>query len=444
MKHLTPIHFSLVATAFFGSSVATMSQTFEEIYSFRGYADGYSPRGALVQATDGNFYGTTTYGGQPTTNCPACGYGTVFRMTPSGGLTTIAWFNGSNGAGYPAGALVEASDGHLYGTTRDGGIFRVTLGGTITSIGGGGGITDELTDLIQGHDGYLYGVDTYYGDTFWISLDWRTQAGVFVPGASGGVVQATDGNFYGVTVNGGTNHFGSAYRMAPGGVLTTIVSFSRGPGWYAVWPYGRMRQAIDGNLYGVAAQGYYGEGAIFKLSLDGTLTTFASFNTLNGRTPNDGLIEANDGNFYGTTIYGGTYCCPGSIGTAFKMTPTGQITTVVSFTGQFGKFPGENPLAGLVQGSDGNLYGTCAYGGSQGGGNIFRIIMPGPQLNLRRSGDQLILSWRTNHVGFTLESAEDLRSENWTAWAGTPTSASGQYWATNLITAGAAFFRLKK
>lgn len=133
------------------------------------------------------------------------------------------------------------------------------------------------------------------------------------------------------------------------------------------------------------------------------------------------------------------------MGTVFKMTPQGEIITIFSFTGQGGPVPGRTPLAGLIQGSDGNLYGTCAYGGTYGGGNIFRIIMSGPLLSVSVAAGQMVLSWRTNYVGFTLQSSPSLSAPAWTDCANNPPVVIGHdYVVTNAIAGAATFYRLRK
>jgi uncharacterized repeat protein (TIGR03803 family) len=434
--------FCILFAALIATSKPVAGQIYQELYAFRAGIDGYGPEGALVQGADGNFYGTTAYGGQPT-NCAACGYGTVFKMTPDGLLTTIAWFNGNNNSEYPLGSLLQAEDRNFYGATSGGPMFRVTADGVLTTLPVGGG---DLGDLTQGTNGYLYGTDAYSGDVFWTSLNGHTVGGVYTPGPSGGLIQASDGNFYGLTSAGGAYYYGTAYRLTPTGVLTTLASFGHNPREdYPVYPYDPLMQASDGNLYGVASGGYYQEGAVFKLTLNGSISTFASFNVTNGFSPNGRLIEANDGNFYGTAPYGGSLA--NDHGVVFRITPQGQITAVVSFTGSGGTFPGAEPMAGLVQGSDGNLYGTTAYGGSRGQGNVFRIIMPGPTLTLNSQPstlNQLTLSWRTNYPGFTLQSSPSLNPPAWVDCTNPVAVSNGQYIITNAMSSGAQFFRLRK
>lgn len=410
---------------------------YQQLYAFGADTKGYAPEGALVQGKDGNFYGTCADGGQSSTNNSAGGYGTVFKMTPDGALTTLAWFGYTNGA-YPSGAMIQATDGNFYGTA--GGIFKMTPAGVLT---GNPGASDVIWDILQGTNGYLYGADAYYREVFWGTLDDSYYDDLPAPGTpSGGLIQASDGNFYGLTSDGGTSGFGTAYKLTPGGALTTLVSF--GGTNIGRWPYGMMLQASDGNLYGVCDS----PEQVFKLTLDGTLTTFAVFGTNAadwGSNPNGGIIEANDGNFYGTTFEGGTNA--GAIGTVFKITPQGLISSIIVFSSNRA-YPGSGPMAGLVQGSDGNLYGTCAYGGDYGGGNIFRIIMPGPQLSLGHIAGKAVLTWRTNYVGFTLQTSDGLNPPNWIDCTNSSTVSGGlsggQFCVTNGLSSGSRFFRLRK
>ncbi len=449
---------ALFACLAFGCASPSESQTYQELYSFSGGSDGGVPMGRLTQATDGNFYGTTFYGGNISSNFTA-GAGTVFKITADGVLTTLAAFDGITNGQHPYGTLVQATDGDFYGTTLDERLFKVTPVGLLTWTGLGAG---NVGDLVQGTNSWLYGAnsgltpygdDGHGGDLFGVSLDEHSgqllysfnynccPSNGYYP--SGGLTWGNDGNLYGLTGMGAAwgsgAAFGTLYRITLEGQLTTMASFDRGPARY---PYDPLLQATDGNFYGVAGGGGSDAGTIFKMTPDGTLTTLASFNVANGQGPNGPLVEGNDGNFYGTTTSYGTNLC--GCGTVFKMTPNGVITALVSFSGLSGPFPGANPYSALIQGSDGNLYGTTGNQGTHGSGNVFRIIMPGPQLTSTQVGRQLVLSWRTNYVGFSLKSAADLATANWTDCINPPTISGTRYFVTNTITGAAQFFRLKK
>jgi uncharacterized protein (TIGR03437 family) len=289
------------------------------------FAYGYDPNGlegGVIQGTDLNFYGTSYYGGTGSG-------GTVFKVTPSGTSTTLCSFQATTTYSYnPEGGLVQGADGNFYGTTPpnpgddDGTLFVCTPGGTLTTLA----------------------------------------TGNFGP--NGRLVQATDGNLYGSTVDGGAKGYGTVFKISPAGTLTTIYSFGsastdgRGPtGW--------LVQASDGNLYGLTTSGPRDAGTFFEVTLGGTLTTLHTFvaNT-EGLPGSSGLIQATDGNFYGTTDGGGG---PSNGGTIFKITSAGTLTTLYSFS------PADSlSSAGLLQASDGNLYGTT----QQGSGTIYKLTLP--------------------------------------------------------------------
>ena len=322
---------ALVATA-----IALPAQTFTNLHSFDG-ADGYQPVRGLVQATNGNLYGTTNLGG-------ANSSGTVFKITPSGTLTTLHSFcsqSGCTDGGAPSTTLIQATNGDLYGTTYNGGanssgtIFKITPSGTLTTLHS----FDET-------DGY---------------------------GPVEGVVQATNSELYGTMYSGGANSSGTVFKITPSGTLTTIYSFcsqsgctdgsqpSRGEG---------MVEATNGALYGITeAGGAYGSGTIFKITPSGTLTTLHSFDGTDGQSPEGGLVQATNGNLYGTTSGGGA----NSSGTIFKITPSGTLTTLHSFDGT----DGLSPKAALIQATNGNLYGTTSGGGANSSGTIFKITPSG-------------------------------------------------------------------
>jgi uncharacterized repeat protein (TIGR03803 family) len=301
---------------------------FTTLFNFGGTAtEGANPQAALVQATNGNLYGTTVFGG-------AYGNGTVFEMTPGGTLTTIYSFSGGADGSQPQAELFQATNGNLYGTTFGGGnygygeVFEMTPTGTLTTIYSFGG-----------------GADGAY------------------PFA--GLVQATNGDFYGTTAYGGAYGYGTVFKMTPTGTLTTLHSFSETDGAH---PQTTLVQDTNGNFYGTT----YAFGTVFKITPSGTLTTLHSFSGgADGGSPN-GLVQATNGNFYGTTFGGGA----NAFGTVFKITPSGTLTTLFAFDE---KTNGGDPEAGLVQATDGNLYGTTAYGGANAFGTVFKIT-PGGRL----------------------------------------------------------------
>jgi uncharacterized repeat protein (TIGR03803 family) len=313
----------------------TTGGTLTTPHTFDG-ADGAVPWGRLVQATNGNFYGTTTNGGSG-----GCGCGTIFKITPSGTLTTLYSFFDSTDGGYPYAGLLQATNGNFYGTAEDGGangygvVFQITPTGTLTTL-----------HSFNSTDG---------------------------AGPQGTLVQATDGNLYGTTRFGANSACsggcGTVFKITPTGTLTTLHSFDSTDG---ANPFGGMVQGTDGKLYGTTSGGGAGtDGTVFKITLDGTLTTLHSFHGTDGATPYGLLVQATDANFYGTTKNGGNASCPGDCGTIFQITPGGELTTLHSFDGT----DGEYPFAGLVQDTNGTLYGVTYNGGANNDGTVFSLSL---------------------------------------------------------------------
>jgi len=337
------------------------------IYSFTGAADGAAPN-SLIQGHDGNFYGTTQNGGVGLTCQYGCG--TVFQLTPAGVLTTLYSFNYADGAypsagTYPSASLIQGSDGNLYGTTSGGGsgstcasgcgtVFQLTLAGTLTT----------LHNFTDGADGAYPGV----------------------------LRQGVDGNLYGAAQHGGSNAYGTIFKLNSDGALTTVYTFTDAAD--GATPTSLI-QGSDGNLYGATAAGgsgtcVYGCGTVFKLTMSGVKTTLHRFEGTDGYEPEAGLIQGSDNNLYGTTQGGGNsqdLCQDGftlvGCGTVFKLTMNGALTMLHSFSNELN---GAVPAA-LIQATDGNLYGTTAYGGDrvsesgtscsgQGCATIFKLRLP--------------------------------------------------------------------
>jgi len=331
--------------------VASPAKTVSTLYYFCAQvdcADGSGPSAPLVLGTDGDLYGTTSSGGVTGGACTS-GCGTVFKITTEGALTTLYSFTGYSDGSGPAG-LVQGADGNFYGTTSAGGANGE--GGTAFSVTP----TGQMTTL------YSFCLLTDCADGRY-------------PRA--GLVQGTDGNFYGTTSLGGANERGTAFKITTGG-LTTLYNFCSVGGSYCTDganPYAGLVQATDGNFYGTTFDGGANNtidcggtcGTAFQLTPGGALTTLYSFcslaNCADGNAPYAGLIQGADGNFYGTTVSGGA---TSGNGTAYVITPGGVLTTLYSFcSGSCG----DNPEAGLMQGTDGSFYGTTSYGG----GTVFKL-----------------------------------------------------------------------
>jgi uncharacterized repeat protein (TIGR03803 family) len=184
------------------------------------------------------------------------------------------------------------------------------------------------------------------------------------------LLQASDGNLYGTASTGGVSGGGTVFKMTPAGTLTTLYSFcSQSTCTDGANPVGSLLQASDGGFYGTTEYGgAYGYGTVFKITSTGTLTTLYSFcsqsNCGDGEYPRAGLVQDSDGDLYGTTYFGGAN---GKHGTVFRVTPNGLVTTLYSFCSQSACADGGNPTAALIQGANGSFYGF--YGTTSSGGD---------------------------------------------------------------------------
>lgn len=400
-------------------TVATVSpaQTFKTLANFDG-SNGSVPYDALVQGADGNFYGTAYAGG-------AYKRGTVFKLTPQGQLAALHSFKGQPSDGsYPYSGLLQATDGNFYGTTSRGGVndqgtvFRMAPDGTVSivySFCAQGGCADgsyPASGLVEGNDGNLYGTTIYGGSNFCsnqcgtvfrITLHGllttlhtfctsRNCADGIFPYA--GLALSSDGNFYGTTYAGGAHSLGTVFKITPDGTLTILHNFSGRPG-DGSFPYGAVVQGNDGNYYGTTASGgTKDQGTVFRMTSKGSLTTLYSFCTQNactdGTGPQGTLMQASDGNFYGTTSGSGSNCC----GTAFVITPSGSLTTLHVFAGY--PIDGSSPVSGLLQAADRRLYGTTQGGASEHNscacGTVFSLSPPIVSLSVSKQGSGTVIS----------------------------------------------------
>jgi len=426
------------------------------LFSFN-QANGAQPAAGLIQGSDGAFYGTTEVGGSQNN-------GTVFRITPAGAFTNVLSFTGTGGAypgANPAASLVWGTNGNLYGTTSAGGtndygaIFQMTAGGAFTSLvsftGTNGPVLGNYPNgLTKGGDGNFYGTTQMGGTNDILSggdgtIFRVTPAGALTTlfcfnstnGANpyAGLVQGTNGNFYGTTQAGGSNGVGTIFEVTTNGVLTSLVSFNTTNG---ANPQAGLVQGGDGNFYGTA---YFGgstnAGTVFRLTPTGGFTTLVSFNNTNGANPYASLVQGADGNFYGTTELGGT----NNNGTAFAISPTGVLTTLASFAGTTNN---SYPVAGLVTGADGYLYGTTAFGGVNYQGTIFRFPPPPNFLSRKQTGGVLTFTWSAA-VGQTYE-VQFKTNLNQAIWIDLFTNTATGSTATNSDTIGPdrqRFYRIR-
>ncbi|MGA2353189.1 MAG: choice-of-anchor tandem repeat GloVer-containing protein [Terriglobales bacterium] len=328
--------------------IASPAQTLTTLHSFDN-TDGAVPE-RLVQATSGKLYGTAGEGG-------ASGDGTIFTITTSDKLKTLLSLDGTDGANPYGLPLVQATNGDFYGTLQAGGAYPALCGGygcgTVFKITASGKITTLYNFCSQ--DNCTDGADPLTG-----------------------LVQATNGDFYGTTNSGGANCVadggcGTIFKITASGTLATVYSFcSQSNCTDGAYPTSGPIQGSDGNFYGTAnTGGAYGYGTVYQLTQSGTLTTLLSFDNTNGNGPRN-LIQASNGNLYGSTHYGGTStACTNGCGVVFSMTLNGTQLDVYSFDNT----DGFNPST-PVQATDENFYGTT-HGGAYGEGTIYELTAGG-------------------------------------------------------------------
>jgi uncharacterized repeat protein (TIGR03803 family) len=433
--------FLSVALIYCASLGALCAQTnYQRLKSF-GVPEfsGSSPRSSLVKGSDGRFYGTAFAGG---TNDA----GTIFRLNSDGsGYTVLRHFAGTNGDGNGPVVLLEGSDGSLYGATQSGGtgfcsggtIFKLNKSGngytvlrSFDSCGDSAGAPQPLS-LIQGSDGALYGTTSRGGDVggtnslaavFRLNTDGNGYAVLHLftnindgdnPAA---LIQGSDMALYGVTRQGGSGYVGTIFRFSQeGGEFSVLHSFEGSDG---AWPHSALLEATDGSLYGVTIAGGTNDGGtVFTLQKNGSgfrvLHHFTRTSDAVSQGPNAALVQGSDGALYGTTLYGGSNWW----GTAFKLNEDGSGYTVLY---NFGSIPGDGsgPAAALVQGNDGAFYGTTAYGGDLGFGTVFRLFSSTPVvaitgLELSPSGARLDFAGGAAGQRFQIQAATNLTSPLW-------------------------------
>ncbi|MFZ4767975.1 MAG: choice-of-anchor tandem repeat GloVer-containing protein, partial [Roseimicrobium sp.] len=318
------------------ASTVTAEITYEVLHSFE--KPGLLAQAALVLHGDGQFYGTTVRGG-------ARNLGAVYRMAPTGTITTLFSFSGADGSS-PIGTLAVGSDGALYGVTPSGGVngfgtaFKITTEGVFTKL-----------------------------------VDFTGSSGAARGSVPEPFVLAADGNFYGTTQAGGAHGFGTVFQMTPAGVVTALADFTGSTGSTpGAQPVGPL--ATSGAfLYGVTKAGGAGNGVIYEITNAGSFRLLGQFTgssgAIPGASPAGGLLWNSDSALYGTTEYGGT----NGLGVAFKLIPA--ATPAFTLLRHFADATGSQPVGSLVAGSDGALYGLTYAGGADTFGTAYKITTTG-------------------------------------------------------------------
>jgi uncharacterized repeat protein (TIGR03803 family) len=347
----------------------TPTGTLTTIYNFCSQpncADGFGPGpstfSSLALGTEGAFYGVTALGGSSASSgpCAPTGCGTIFRITPSGSLTTI--YNlcsqpNCADSGFPYSGMVLGPDGDFYGTTASGGAHSNSL-----CVYSGCGTVYKITPRGVFTTLYNFCSQTNCGD-----------GATPYPALTVGV----DGNLYGIANVGGANGDGTIFKLTPGGTLTTLHSFDGTGGCFGFNCLSPLVQAANGNLYGVAGAGGTGAGGVFfRITPSGAYTVLYNFCSLTNCTDGSlpfALVYADDRNFYGSALAGGNtntaICGSGGCGTLFKITPEGVLTTLHSFDGTTDGWGYQT----LTQATNGIFYGTDDSGGTHADGVVYAL-----------------------------------------------------------------------
>lgn len=365
------------------------AQAYQDLYDF-ACIGGCSPinSGRLTQGVDGNLYGTTEFGG---TNND----GAIFFATPSGSSAPLFYFDGAKSGANPVGALTLAStDGNFYGTTSNGGkfgfgtLFRFNASTLKLSVlhHFSSGEGSPLVAPIEAKDKRLYGT-TLAGTIYRVTLPngpFTILPSTVPQEPLGPLFQASDGFLYGTTEHGGTNNLGTIFRMATNGTIKIVHNFT---GLDGSNPTGPLVQGKDGNLYGTTQYGGAATddtGTVFKLTLPSlvfsSLFSFDPFNidstNVDGAFPFAGLLQGPDGNFYGSASNGGA----NTAGTLFQITPGGVFTKLFDLDSAVAN--GAGPYTTLMEHTNGVFYGLTSGGGSFASGEFYSLTLPKVNVNI--------------------------------------------------------------
>jgi uncharacterized repeat protein (TIGR03803 family) len=386
------------------ATASSFASTFKVVFSF-SFQNGSGPNGGLISDSDGNFYGTTQFGG------PSDNRGVVFKLSPAGVETVLYSFTGQSDGGIPIGRLIRDSAGNLYGITSSGGdatcscgtVFKLEKNGTLKVLHAFKGGTDGAQNQGQAELGLVMVNGDFYGSASFGGVsgcDGTLGCGVifkvtpagketvlyrFTGKADGAfpqdLIADKAGNIYGET--GGSynpGNGGTLFKISTAGKLTTLFTFPEGA--EGTSPRWGLTRTASGVFYGVTqfggntttcAVGTVGCGVLFTVNAadkEHVPHVFGN-NAANGEEPSGSLLDAK-GNFFGTTFYGGidNSACSLGCGVVYELSAAGKYRVLRRFTGAN---DGSNPGGPLAEDSAGNLYGAASNGGSGGNGVIYEI-----------------------------------------------------------------------
>jgi uncharacterized repeat protein (TIGR03803 family) len=400
----------------FSHAATAHSSTMNVIYTFyKEASEPKLPMSSLIEGDDGELYGTTRFGG---TNEG----GTVFKVSKAGQLTVLHYFPQLS---HPRGNLVRALDGSFYGTT-DGGAY---WNGTIYKINSDGVVMllhslrydtngSNPWGLRQTPDGHFYGVTSqggkFGGGTIFryatngaFKSLWSFEGGAGYP--TGQLLLAADGCLYGTTM--GVNDNGTIFCFSTNGTATTVITFNHTNGSK---PRGELILGEDGEMYGSTAYGgQHGLGTLFKLTTNGMLTTLFHFDGTNGASPNGGLMRSRQGYYYGMTAANGPLFS--TYGTIFRFKPNGDLTTLARLDGT----NGSRPWGKFIQGRQGSIYaalGDITYTLGANGGTIVRIEEEPTIASVVVKDSEATLTWLSfSNREYRIERQSSFSGTEWTA-----------------------------
>jgi uncharacterized repeat protein (TIGR03803 family) len=368
--------FGITASCLVAFGGIARAQSLETIVQFKCDTSGCAPNSGLIQGPDFFFYGTTSEGGASGDE------GIAFKMDRHGALTLLPG---------PFGTIL-ASDGFFYGVSERtddypaGMVFRMDINGAVDVVYAFDGVTARgAGPILEADDGWLYGLAAV-PDSDLLRLFRLSTSGEFrllrsLPSSITGVrtlIQGRDQFLYGTTYGGCATGAGCVFRTHLKGQTRVLVSLESAPGAGSSSGYGDLMKASDGYFYGTTIEGgAYGLGKIYRMTRNGKVTILHSFNGADGRNPYSTPIVGTDGYFYGTTGFGGWY----DAGTIYRMDHFGVITVLHSFGDS--EDAGRYPIAPVVLGDDGALYGVTVDGGVNGQGTAFRFTLTDPALRER-------------------------------------------------------------